>query len=162
MPKTDRTAWDDTDFRTPAPPKFARCGVLEAAFACVLTIALVPAFTSVTDRIAAGCSVVPDLAGLAVADVLGSAQRVGIRFKGATGVIDLGASRVGERRNLALLEIAGIHDFGAVPQRVRLIGELYESAQKANPDGCPLSAGKRLRTCSAAGGFTRCRCPVRR
>lgn len=62
-----------------------------------------------------------------------------IRFKDATGVIGLGTSRVGGQRNLALLEIADIHDFAAVPQCTQLIGDLYEAGQKTSVDGCLLS-----------------------
>ncbi|MET8681139.1 hypothetical protein ABZW18_27060 [Streptomyces sp. NPDC004647] len=58
-------------------------------------------------------------------------------FKGATGAISFSKSRIGDNRNLAILQIADVHDLGAEPQCVYLIGALFEEKQSRDPDGCP-------------------------
>lgn len=49
-----------------------------------------------------------------------------MKFHGATGRTDFGTSRVGERRNLSILEIANVHDFEQQPTCAYLTGDLYD------------------------------------
>lgn len=61
-------------------------------------------------------------------------------FRGATGAITFANSRIGDNRNLAILEIDDVYDLSAVPQCVYLIGNLFEKDQPRSANGCP-SAG---------------------
>ncbi|MET7731886.1 hypothetical protein ABZT02_11015 [Streptomyces sp. NPDC005402] len=58
-------------------------------------------------------------------------------FRGATGAISFATSRIGDNRNLAILEIDNVYDLNAVPQCVYLIGALFEKKQPRSPNGCP-------------------------
>ncbi len=58
-------------------------------------------------------------------------------FNGATGAIAFTRSRIGDNRNLAILEIDDVHDLKAVPRCVYLIGALFESRQHRSANGCP-------------------------
>ncbi|GLZ29959.1 hypothetical protein Lesp02_21490 [Lentzea sp. NBRC 105346] len=61
-----------------------------------------------------------------------------LKFNGATGRTDFGTSRVGERRNLSILEIANIHDYDQQPTCVFLTGDLYDENSPRQPNGCPV------------------------
>jgi hypothetical protein len=60
-----------------------------------------------------------------------------MRFNGATGSINFDAGRAGDRRNIAILTIADIHDIASVPKCVYLIGDLYDPSQRRDANGCP-------------------------
>jgi hypothetical protein len=62
--------------------------------------------------------------------------REGKEFEGATGVITFQSSRIGERRNLAILNIANISDVRASPICEYLVGDTY-SIEAAAYRGCP-------------------------
>jgi ABC-type branched-subunit amino acid transport system substrate-binding protein len=59
-------------------------------------------------------------------------------FNGVTGRIDFSRSRIGDQRNLALLEIADIVAPDSDPVCVYLIGELYKKDQPHEENGCPV------------------------
>lgn len=61
-------------------------------------------------------------------------------FKGATGTITFTDSRIGDKRNLAILQIDDVHDIKAEPRCVYLIGDLFEEKQLRSRNGCPIAA----------------------
>ncbi|KAB1142335.1 hypothetical protein F7R91_29230 [Streptomyces luteolifulvus] len=73
-------------------------------------------------------------------------------FKGATGAITFADSRVGEDRNLAILEVDNIYDLKSQPRCVYLIGDLFEKGQPRNANGCP-SGGKAKGTADKQTGW---------
>lgn len=60
-----------------------------------------------------------------------------LKFLGATGRTDFGASRVGQQRNFTILEITDIHDFEEQPTCVFLTGDVYGEDSPRLPNGCP-------------------------
>ncbi|GAA4211076.1 hypothetical protein GCM10022252_79730 [Streptosporangium oxazolinicum] len=66
-------------------------------------------------------------------------------FGGVTGLVDFTGSRIGDRRNIAVLRIPNIRDLDAQPVCVFLQGDLYEVGdlnevnRRRSENGCPLA-----------------------
>lgn len=61
-----------------------------------------------------------------------------MEFKGVSGSVTFGASRIAEGKNLAILKLADIYDLAAEPTCEYMVGTLYTADQPRNSaTGCP-------------------------